>query len=367
VPADRDLNLLLSRRNEQLGQTVATTVEHTDVMPESEFSVEDSRLDPVQAYHDEIPVDVKVFGDLRGQAYWRDTRQPLGHSNAAGVRLYWGDAGVDFQHEDWAARLTLNWNDDKRAPKLHELWAKYKNRDGLYAQAGRVILPFADRLGEFPTFSSARQLGFTSANAVGIGWNRPEWGASAWVFDPGSSTAASGSTNLSQYALSLSLFQADCDDDSNGWRVALAYLSTLGGAEHKLSGVPLSHSVPGVNLAAGADWGCGMYHLNLDYTGALRSFAAADLDANADGRGDTPEALSLEMLYTPTQRELYGLRFEHARGMGGAAANRWSALYGRWLSEQLLARLELSRGQYSDYTPGKRHDLALTADVRLKF
>jgi hypothetical protein len=42
-------------------------------------------------------------------------------------------------------------------------------------------------------------------------------------------------------------------------------------------------------------------------------------------------------------------------------------MYGRWLSDQLLARLELSRGQYNDYTPGKRHDLGLTADVRLVF
>jgi hypothetical protein len=365
-PEERDLNLLLDRRTEQLGN-VAESVEQTGHPALEDFMVEDNRLGPVRPYHEELPVDVKVFGDLRGQAYWRDTRQPVGHSNAAGLRLYWADAGIDFSHQSWGARVTLNYNDDTRQPKLHELWAQYQSDSGAYARAGRVILPFADRKGDFPTFSSARELGFSSVNGAGIGWNKPDWGASAWVYDPGSSAAGGGSTNLSEFALSLSLFQADCEDDSDGWRVALAYLSELGGAEHNLAPGVFTQAVPGLNLAAGWDWGCGRYHLNLDYAGATRRFAAADLDANGDGRGDQPQALNVDFLFTPDSEQLYGLRFEHTSGFAGAAANRWSAMYGRWLSDQLLARLELSRGQYNDYTPGKRHDIGMNADVRLVF
>jgi len=274
--------------------------------------------------------------------------------------------GVDYAHQQWSARVKFNYNDDVRTPKLHELWAKYQNADGVYAQAGRVILPFANRTGDFPTFSAARQLGFTNANAAGIGWNKPDWGASVWVYDPGTS-AASGTTNLREFALSLNLFQADCDDASNGWRVALAYLSELGGATHKLAGGPLTASVPGLNLSGGYDWGCGQYHVNFDYTGATRRFAAADLDANGDGLGDRPQALNLELLFTPDHATLYGARYEHTNGYSGAAANRLAAMYGRWLSDQLLARLELSRGQYNDYTPGKRHDIGVTVDARLVF
>jgi hypothetical protein len=360
---ERDLNLLLSRRNEQLG-TVALGVEHTDTMPE--YAVQDQQLGPVRPYHEELPVDVKTFGDLRSQAYWRDTRQPGGGDAAAGLRLYWGDAGVNFEHEQWKARVTVNYNDTTRTLKLHELWAQYTGSGGAYARAGRVILPFADRGGDFPTFSAARQLGFTSANGAGLGWNKPDWGASFWVYDPGDS-AGSGGTNLREFALNLKLFHADCEDDSDGWRIALAYLSNLEGAEQRRAGGPLTRATPGLNLAAGFDWGAGRYHVNLDYAGATRRYAAADLDANGDGRGDQPQATSLELQYTPDAQQLYGLRFEHTSGYTGAAANRWAAMYGRWLSDQLLARLELSRGQYNDYTPGKRHDLGLTADVRLVF
>jgi hypothetical protein len=33
----------------------------------------------------------------------------------------------------------------------------------------------------------------------------------------------------------------------------------------------------------------------------------------------------------------------------------------------MLGRLELSRGSYNAYTPGKRRDISLTADLNLVF
>src|SRR5262249_13847304 len=146
-----------------------------------------------------------TFGDVRGQAYWRSTRLPGSGDQAGGLRLYWGDAGGTYSQDEGSARVTLNYNDGTRQLKLHQLWGQYTADNGWYARAGSVILTFADSKGEFPTFSAARQLGFTSANAVGIGWNRPDWGASAWLYDSGSSAMTSGSVNLNEFAVSLKL------------------------------------------------------------------------------------------------------------------------------------------------------------------
>jgi hypothetical protein len=110
-----------------------------------------------------------------------------------------------------------------------------------------------------------------------------------------------------------------------------------------------------------------MWQVALDYTVALDAYDAGALDANGDGRGDKPSALGLELIYSPAGMSFYGLRLESTSQYAGAAATRWGLLYGQWLSEEMLGRLELSRGSYNAYTPGKRRDISLTADLNLVF
>jgi hypothetical protein len=63
----------------------------------------------------------------------------------------------------------------------------------------------------------------------------------------------------------------------------------------------------------------------------------------------------------------YGLRWQDSSQFAGQPGQRWSLLYGQWLSEHLLGRLELARGSYNAFTPGRRHDLELVADLNVVF
>src|SRR5690606_8634668 len=149
-----------------------------------------------------------------------------------------------------------------------------------------------------------------SANTIGLGWNQPQWGVSAWVYGAPVETVGGGSSSLDELAINLRMMSAPDEYSDTSWRLALAYMSELGGHERRLAAGPLAASVSGFNLSAGYTWEGGVWQVAFDYTQALDSYSVGALDADANGSGDKPGAMALELIYSPEGMAFWGLRAE---------------------------------------------------------
>lgn len=314
-------------------------------------------------------VSVAVYGDIYLQARFRNTEAAPDSTNFSDLDIYWGEMGVKVDNGPWSGQFSLLLNDAANTVDLHEAWGKYQDpENGWFAQAGRMVLPFGNNSYYFPTYPMVNDLGYTRARALATGWDRPDWALRAYLFNPEVEQAGSDNT-LSEYSLVWDIARKAPNECEDGYKLVAGYTSYLPQHDLRLAGGgPLSSGIAAYNLFGRYDFCGNTWHMLADFTQALDEYAVTDLDANADGLGDLPSAMNVELVHEPVPDTLWGVNYQLADEMAGYPDTRWGLLYGQRLSAIAKLKLEYSHGKFGAFAQnGETSDDSFVAELNLAF
>lgn len=314
-------------------------------------------------------VDVAVYGDIYLQARWTSTEATPDASSVSDLNIYWGELGVKVANGPWSGQFSVLLNDDADSVDLHEAWGKYQDTgDGWFAQAGRMVLPFGNNSYYFPTYPMVNDLGYTRARALATGWDKEDWALRAYLFNPEVDITGSDDA-LNEYSVVWDIARKQATECEDGYKLVVGYASYLHQHDRRLSPVDEATSrVAAYNLFGRYDFCGNTWHMLADFTQALDEYAVADLDANADGLGDLPSALNVELVHEPAPDTLWGVNYQVADEMAGYPDTRWGLLYGQRLSAIAKLKLEYSHGEFGAFAQnGESSDDSFVAELNIAF
>lgn len=315
-------------------------------------------------------VEVSLYGDvylqLRGESISYEADDGYESSD---LDVYWGELGVDASDGLWSGHFSVMLDDETDEVRTHEYYARYDHpSSGFYTVAGRAVLPFGNNDFYFPTYPAANDLGYTTADTVGFGWDEPRWGLSGWLYNPGIEVGDE-EDHFTDYAFVWDVTRREADPCHDGWRVTAGYNSHL--ANHDIALASAGSVVDrneAVNFFGRYDFNRNRCHLLAEITHSMDEFNVADLDADGDGVGDQPCALNSEFVYEPCPDQLWGVSFQHTCQVADFAENRFGLLWGRRLSQLAMLKLEYTHGEYGDFaTAGQDSDDTLVAEINIAF
>lgn len=201
---------------------------------------------------------------------------------------------------------------------------------------GRQYLPFGRYHSHFISDPLILELGETRGTALVAGYAREPWSLSAFVYD-GRAERDGGETHIDDFGASLQL--RPCA----GLALGASYLSDLADSGAELAD-DYRHRVGGWSAYAIGD--IGPLQLSGEMLGALRPFAAADLDTDGNGKGDRPQAWNLELAYYPRPNFELALRLEGCRELTEQPERQYGAAVSWSPRPQLSLTLEYLRGEF---------------------
>jgi hypothetical protein len=317
-------------------------------------------------------IDSGIYGDVYLQWQNRQTQNMAGpKTNFSDMRIYWGEIGYNVKSDDWSGRFSLTLDDASSHALVHEAWAKYQRKDDpWFFQAGRVLVPFGNNNYYHPTYPAVNDLGYSRLRALGGGYDNGRSAFSAYVYNPYVDVAGE-SDAVRDYTAVWDITKQAADECKDGWKVTLGYNSSLPQHDLRLAGVdPLTKRVPGLNAFGQYDFhsGSGLVHVLADYTQAASRYAAADLDADGDGRGDRPSALNTELVFEPQPDDIWGVSYQQTKEMKDYAGRRYGVLYGTRLNKLAKFKVEYTHGEFNSFaTAGQTKDDTLVGEIRLTF
>ncbi len=227
------------------------------------------------------------------------------------------------------------------------------------ARIGRQYLPFGVFRSHFISDPLTLELGETRETALRGGFHLDRIALEAFIFN-GDAEQTGKDSQLRDFGASLSLTPVD------GLELAASYLSDLADSDSELVGSVFSRRVGAWSAAAVASFG--PLELSGEYLGALRSFAAADLDIAGDGSGDRPRAWNLEAAWYPCDSVEFAVRLEGSDQFAGQPQRQYGLGSSWGFHQHATLALEYLHGRF-DQTFGdgaKARDLA-TIQLALAF
>lgn len=216
------------------------------------------------------------------------------------------EAAINFAHAPWSARI------------------------------GRQYLPFGVFHSHFISDPLTLQLGETRETALLAGYSRDSFSLSAFLFN-GDAEKLGEEDHLRDWGASLVL------TPSEGVELGGSYLSDLADSNAEL----LTEYRQRVGAwSAFATVERGAFGLSAEILGAVRAFAAADLDADGDGSGDEPLAWNLEASWAPVENVELAARYEGSEDLAGQPERQYGvgASWSPW--EYASLSLEYLRGEF---------------------
>lgn len=210
------------------------------------------------------------------------------------------------------------------------------NIDPFFARLGRIYLPFGVYNSHFISDPLTLELGETRETAALLGYRQDLLSLSLFAFN-GDSGKPPEEDHIRDWGASLFFTPWD------GIEFGGSYLSDLADSDAAMV-VEYGRRVPGWSafVQAAANKG----GISAEILGAMRSFAAADLDGNGDGAGDTPRAWNIEAFWTLRDNLELALRWEGSQEFLGQPQRQYGmdVSWSPWPSATLS--LEYLHGEF---------------------
>jgi hypothetical protein len=204
------------------------------------------------------------------------------------------------------------------------------------ARIGRQYLPFGVYNSHFISDPLTLALGETRETALLAGYSREYFSLSAFVFN-GDVDKIGADDRLGDWGASLVLTPRD------GIEVGGSFLSDLADSDAELLSTYESR-VGGWSAFAALKQG--PFWASAEILGALKDFAAADLDANGDANGDRPLAWNLEVAWAPLEQIELAARYEGSREFAGQPERQYGVSASWSPAENVTLALEYLRGTF---------------------
>ncbi|WP_432822103.1 LbtU family siderophore porin [Trichloromonas sp.] len=201
---------------------------------------------------------------------------------------------------------------------------------------GRQYLPFGHFHSHFINDPLTLELGETRETALLAGYDGGSWSLSAFAFN-GQADRDGGENHLDDFGLSLSLTPHE------NMEFGVSYLSDLADSDAQLAD-DYRKRVGG--WSAYAEGVTGPLKLSGEILGADRRFAAADLDADGNGKGDRPLAWNLEAATDLSETVEIALRLEGSRELAETPETQYGAAISWSPYPHVSLSLEYLRGEY---------------------
>jgi len=207
----------------------------------------------------------------------------------------------------------------------------------IFARVGRLYVPFGVFHSHFISDPLTLELGETRETALLIGYGHELFSLSAFAFN-GDAEKAGEEDHIRDWGASLVLTPAE------GVELGGSYLSDLADSDAELLGDEYQRRVAGWSAFATAERG--PFGASAEILGAVKSFAAADLDADDDGRGDKPLAWNLEVSWAPQENVELAARYEGSDEFAGQPERQYGidVSWSPW--EYTTLSLEYLRGEF---------------------
>jgi hypothetical protein len=233
-------------------------------------------------------------------------------------------------------------------------------------RVGRQYLPFGVFHSHFISDPLTLELGETRETAILASYEYGPATLSAFVFN-GDAEKLGNEDHLRDWGASLVLTPAE------GIEMGGSYLSDLAESDAELL-TEYRRRVGGWSAFALLEQG--PFGFSAEVLGALKSFAASDLDTDGDGKGDKPIAWNLEVSWAPVEKVELALRYEGSDEFAGQPKRQygvdvsWSPWENTTLSLEYL-RGEFDRDFAGDFlssadSPADKRDL-VTAQLAFEF
>lgn len=204
------------------------------------------------------------------------------------------------------------------------------------ARVGRQYLPFGVYHSHFISDPMTLALGETRETALLAGYSREHLALSAFVFN-GDVEKNGAEDHLGDWGASLVL------TPSEGIKVGGSFLSDLADSDAELLSAYESR-VGGWSAFAILEQG--PFSFSAEALGALKDFAAADLDADGDANGDRPLAWNLEVSWAPLEQVELAARYEGSSEFAGQPERQYGVGASWSPAENVTLGLEYLHGTF---------------------
>ena len=204
------------------------------------------------------------------------------------------------------------------------------------ARIGRQYLPFGVYNSHFISDPLTLALGETRETALLAGYSREHLSLSAFLFN-GDVDKSNAGDHLGDWGASLLL------TPTAGFEVGGSFLSDLADSDAGLLSTYESR-VGGWSTFAVLEQG--PFGVSAEILGALKNFAAADLDSNGDAGGDRPLAWNLEVAWTPMEQVELAARYEGSSEFAGQPERQYGVSASWSPVEHVSLALEYLRGTF---------------------
>ena len=204
------------------------------------------------------------------------------------------------------------------------------------ARVGRQYLPFGVYNSHFISDPLTLALGETRETALRAGYSREHLALSAFVFN-GDVDKSGAEDHLGDWGASLVL------TPSEGIEVGGSFLSDLADSD---AGLLSAYESRVGGWSAFAIMEAGPFSLCTEALGALKDFAAADLDADGDADGDRPLAWNLEVSWAPLEQVELAVRYEGSSEFAGQPERQYGVGASWSPAENVTLALEYLRGTF---------------------
>jgi hypothetical protein len=206
----------------------------------------------------------------------------------------------------------------------------------LFARAGRLYVPFGVFHSHFISDPLTLELGETRETALLLGYGHDLFSVSAFAFN-GDAEKRGEEDHVRDWGASLVLTPAE------GIELGASYLADLADSNAELIS-KYTRRVGGWSAFAVVERG--PFGVSGEVLGATRSFAAADLDADGNGKGDKPLAWNLEVSWALRENVELALRYEGSDELAGQPEAQYGAdaSWSPW--EHVTLSLEYLRGEF---------------------
>jgi hypothetical protein len=235
----------------------------------------------------------------------------------------------------------------------------------LFGRFGRLYVPFGVFHSHFISDPLTLELGETRETAALVGYGHDLFSLSAFVFN-GDAEKNGEEDHLRDWGASLVITPAE------GIELGGSYLADLADSDAELLSLSeYRRRVGGWSSFATVERG--PFEASAEILGAVKSFAAADLDADGDGKGDKPLAWNLEVSWSPVEQVELAARYEGSDEFAGQPERQYGvgASWSPW--EYTTLSLEYLRGEFDhdfsadeDGSVTDRRDL-VTAQLAFEF
>jgi hypothetical protein len=206
----------------------------------------------------------------------------------------------------------------------------------LFGRFGRLYVPFGVYHSHFISDPLTLALGETRETALLLGYGHDLFSLSAFVFN-GDAGRIGQEDHIRDWGASLVLTPAE------GMELGGSYLTDLADSDAGLIS-EYRRRVGGWSSFATVERG--PFGASAEILGAVKSFAAADLDADGNGKGDKPLAWNLEVSWAPVEQVELAARYEGSDEFAGQPERQYGLTVSWSPRAYTTLSLEYLRGEF---------------------